>query len=111
MNALDIIGALEHGGIAAELDTAIAEATAAARNTGKAAEVVLVMKIKPHKGSSGRLREHPMLIEGDINTKLPKLPREETILFADDSNHLTQTPTSKQQDLGLATELKGALHG
>lgn len=63
-------------GAAEDLSNTLAEATQAAKDTGKVATVTLVMKITPEKGMDGVFN-----IEEEIKSKLPQMPRGRTIMF------------------------------
>lgn len=89
-----LLSNLRYGACEAELTDAIAEATRAAQDTGKKATITLTIEIKPrpHGGQ--------YVIADTIKTKLPELPREETIMFGTpDGNLVREDP--RQQKLPL----------
>lgn len=92
--AIDTLKALRYGQTEVELSEAISEAVQCARDTGKQAVVSLKITIKP-QGNSGQY-----FITDDITTKLPKLPKEQTIMFGTpEGNLLREDP--RQQKLPL----------
>lgn len=79
-----VLNNLRYGLAAEELSEKMAECIDASRETGKASEITLKIKIKPKKNSG----QH--FIEDIVSVSLPKPERMETIMFETDDGNLTR---------------------
>ena len=89
--AVDTLKALRYGQAEHELCEAIAEAVQAARDTGKQAVISMKITIKP-QGNSGQY-----FITDEITTKLPKLAKEQTIMFGTPEGNLLRDDPRQQK--------------
>jgi hypothetical protein len=89
--AVDTLKALRYGQAEHELSEAIAEAVSAARDTGKQSVVSVKITIKP-QGNSGQY-----FITDEISTKLPKLAKEQTIMFGTPEGNLLRDDPRQQK--------------
>jgi hypothetical protein len=89
--AVDTLKALRYGQAEAELSEAISEAVQAARDTGKQSVITMKITIKP-QGNSGQY-----FITDEISTKLPKLPKEQTIMFGTPEGNLLRDDPRQQK--------------
>lgn len=85
---------LRFGELEDELTAQLAELVRACRDTGKAGELTLTIRIKP-KPRSGQV-----FIEDTVKLKKPQLPKEDTILFLTDEDNL-QREDPRQHRLQL----------
>ena len=97
--ATDILLELGKGRVVADLTQAIHEATQAVNVHNKPATVTLTIKIEQYKKDS-MLAEMPLLLSGEVETKLPKPAPEHTLYYPDDDGNITRTP-QRQQGLDL----------
>lgn len=91
-----IIQVLENlsSGALFDLSAQVSEAVQTAQDTGKMATVTLTLKFKPQ--GAGRME-----VVDDISSKLPRYPRQTTLMYADGGMLLKDDP--KQQKLNLRT--------
>lgn len=82
---------LRAGETLSELDGAIAEVVSAVKATGKAGEVILKIKVRPPKKSSGVY----LTVEDDVTVKVPKQDRADTIFFPTADNGLSRQDPSQ----------------
>jgi hypothetical protein len=94
------LNALGDGHVMAELAQAIHEAIGAVNAQNKAATVILTVTIAPMK-KQGRLVDAPLLMSGEVSTKLPKPDPAQTLFYLDDDGNPTRTQT-RQPDLPLS---------
>lgn len=98
MQATDtpIIKVLENlsSGALFDLSAQVSEAVQTAQDTGKMATVTLTLKFKPQ--GAGRME-----VVDDISSKLPRYPRQTTLMYADGGALLVDDP--KQHKLNLKT--------
>jgi hypothetical protein len=71
------------GGLHGELSDALAEATLAATEHNKVAEVRLTVKIKPNGGNT-------LLVTDEVKTKVPEGERPAALFFTDDEGNLSR---------------------
>lgn len=71
---VDTLRAIRYGALEEELAEALADATKKCRDAGKSGTVTLKIKLAPGKGGQ-------MEIDDEITVKLPKPPRETTLMF------------------------------
>lgn len=89
-----VVNTLRSGACAHELSSALHVCVETARETGKAAKLILEISIKPN-GHSGQYE-----ISDVMKTKLPKIDQGVTIVFGTpDGNLIREDP--RQQDLKL----------
>lgn len=93
---LDTLRELRGGQTLDELAVKLHEAVAAVQEHGKAAELKLILTIKPF--STRGLAEAPILVEDEIALKLPKGEREFTVFFATPEGNLSRHQ-QRQPDL------------
>lgn len=72
------------GGDNAELTRLLGDAAEAVRTTGKAATIKYELTVRP----AGKNSRNAYAVTGSVSAKLPALPRESVILFADDKGNL-----------------------
>lgn len=94
------LNALNDGHVMSELAEAIHDAIAAVNEYNKAATVTLTVTIAPMK-KEGRLVDAPLLLSGEVSTKLPKPEPAQTLFYLDDDGNPTRTQT-RQPDLPLS---------
>lgn len=94
------LNALSEGQIMAELAQSIHDAVAAVNAHNKPASVTLTIAIAPMK-KDGRLADAPLLISGEIGSKLPRPDPAQTLFYTDDNGNPTRTRT-RQPDLPLS---------
>lgn len=85
---------LRTGATLDELDSALAEVVAAVKTIGKPGEITLKLKVCPGRGAKY------LTITDDVNVKVPKVDRADTIFFPLPDNTLTRTDPN-QLALGL----------
>lgn len=100
-SALQILSEVRDGFLVSELSTAIHEAVAAVKEHGKPAKIMVELTIAPMRKGAEKLMEAPMIIVGEVSSKLPQADPEATLFFEDTDGNLTRVPERKQQDLGL----------
>jgi hypothetical protein len=86
---------IRNGAAGVEASDKLTECVTAARETGKAAELVIKIKIKPDGRDSGQY-----FIEESIVNKLPKPERGKTLFFGTPDGNLTRD-NPRQQSLEL----------
>ena len=91
---LDVLGERRKGRTVDELTQALGELVAAVRETGRAGDIVLTLKVSPIKGHA----RHAIQIADSIAVKAPKRDRDASIWFADDDNGLHRSDPN-QHDL------------
>lgn len=96
---LSTLKTLREGEFIDELNDALQEAINTSTELGKPAEIVVKFKITP----AGRT----VVIDDDINPKLPKPPQDSTIYFLDKGNALTRKDP-KQTQFPAEVGFKGA---
>lgn len=89
------IANLRYGQTQHELSAELHAAVCAAIDTGKSAELTLKIKIKPE--AQGK----QVFISDEIKTKIPQLPREQTILFPTPDGNLTRDDPRQASIPGL----------
>lgn len=99
--AIDTLRALRGGRALDELALHITQACNHVTELGKAAEVKLIIKIKPYSQKGTRLVEQPVVMEVEVDSKLPKPDREGTIFFLDEDGNPTETPRRRDRELEL----------
>jgi hypothetical protein len=98
--AQSTLNALSDGHVMAELAQAIHEAIGAVNAQNKAATVTLTVTIAPMK-KDAKLIDSPLLISGEVSTKLPRPDAAQTLFYVDDEGNPTRTQT-RQPDLALS---------
>jgi len=106
--AVDTLRAMRKGKTMDELAVALQEATAAVKLIGKAAKVTLTIEIKPYVQAGTVLIDQPVVIEGDVSTKLPKPKKEGTLFFVDKNCNPTQEQPREERQPGLSLTVGGA---
>ncbi len=84
--AADVLRELSKGKTHDELSEAIWDLLQRVRDTGKAGSVSLTIKMKPLKEDSS-----VVVVEDDINLKLPDYPRLPSMFYADRQGNLSRT--------------------
>jgi len=88
------IGLMRYGATGDELSEALHECVERARETGKQAELLLSIKIKPN-GTSGQYE-----LRDTLKTKLPELDKGSTLVFGTPEGNLTrEDPQQRELDL------------
>jgi len=89
---------LQRGSLLDELEESLTRTVAAVRETGKAGELKLSIKIKPaSKGDNNQL-----FVDAKVTTSEPKADRPTTLFFANDANELLRKDP-RQHELELRT--------
>jgi hypothetical protein len=90
---IDTLRELRHGETLRELNEELYAVVQAVRATGVKGSMMLTITVKPaSKGDVGTL-----MLEEDLKTKLPRLARGSTILFATDNGLLTRQDPRQPQ--------------
>lgn len=96
-----------------ELAQAIHDAVAAVKEFGKPGVITLAITVDTMKGKHN-LIQPPLLISGEVTTKLPKAPPPVTVFFEDEDGNPTRTQT-REPELGLTIagvdKNTGEIHG
>lgn len=87
-------------GVMDKLAVAIHDAMDAVKTHQKPAKVILTVVIEPWTDKSAKLIDEPVMISGDIDTKLPKHEAPKALFYADDDGNPTRQQ-KRQTDLGL----------
>lgn len=96
---------LRNGGAALEASELLSECVNIARETGKAAELTVTIKIKPDGRDSGQY-----FLEEKIVAKLPKPERGKTLFFGTPEGNLTrENPRQQSLELKSVDDPKPAL--
>lgn len=75
---------------------ALQETIASVKDTGRAAKCIIEISIKPASKGNGTA----VIFSDKVSTKLPELPRGETIMFVTpDNNAVPNDPRQKEMDL------------
>lgn len=85
------IESLRYGSAGDELDTALRQLVQQCKDTGRAGELKLTIKVRPSKGG-------PFEIADDITLKLPKPEKTTSLMYATADGHL-QRSDPRQADL------------
>lgn len=108
-SATAIIAEVRNGHLVVEASEAIKTAIAAVGEHGKKAVVTIDLTIMPpHKGAE-HLIDAPILITGEVTTKLPKADPEPSLFFVGKDGNATQNPSPR--DGGLQFGVAGAADG
>jgi hypothetical protein len=94
----ETLGALRGGRMESDLGDDLVKLIAAVKGTGKVAEITIKLRIKPPKNGSISY----ITIEDQINTKIPKLDRGDTVFFPTADNGLSRQDPS-QAELPLSS--------
>ena len=97
---------LNNGQTMEQLAQAIHDAIAAAKEFGKPATVTLDITIGTMK-EQNRLVNPPVLMAGEVTTKLPKAPPPQTVFFVDEDGNATRTQTREPDLPGLSVAQAG----
>lgn len=89
---LDTVRQLRNGKTQDELSEAINELVQACRDTGKAGELVLKIKINPDKGGNGQY-----FLSDEVNVKKPKYERSKTLMFGTPEGNLQRTDPNQHE--------------
>lgn len=94
---------LRDGQVMNELAAAIHAAISATREFRKAATVTLTITVKPMEKDPGRLIEDPIVMLGEVETKLPKAEPPVTLFFVNMEGQPTRSapPAAQPQLPGL----------
>ena len=90
---LEVIGEMRSGDVIPELDEALTELLQSVRDTGKKGNLTLTLTVNP----AGRGKIETVLLEDEIKTKLPELPKGGTIFFATEENELRREDPRQMQ--------------
>ena len=93
---VDTLREIRQGNCLDELSVHLNDLVAAVRNTGKAGNVTLTLKISP--AGSGNVEA--IQIDDTIILKLPELPKPSTLFFTTEDNNLQRTDP-RQREMGL----------
>lgn len=88
-------------GVLDQVAIGIHNAMAAVREHQKPAKIVLTITIDPWKDKSTKLIDEPVLIAGEVETKLPKHEPPKALFYSDDDGNPTRQQ-KRQPDLGLS---------
>lgn len=96
-----LINQIRRGQSAEELSEALADAQAAAKETGKVATITYTVKIKPEsRGMDGMF-----MVTDDIKTKIPKFDRGSSVMFESADLQLQlEDPRQQKMDLRSVSE-------
>lgn len=93
---VDTLREIRNGQCLEELGFHLNDLVAAVRNTGRAGEIVLKIKVIP--AGSGRVEA--VEVKDDIIQKLPQLPKKSTLFFPTEDNNLQRTdPRQRTMEL------------
>lgn len=94
-DAFSTLKELQKGVVMDELAVAIHEAVSAVQHHGRAADVILTIRIKPlaSKGIEGA----PLAFTGEVRSKLPQAEAEATVFFVDEDGNPTRNQTRQQE--------------
>lgn len=93
-SAIALLPEIRNGHAVNELSEQIHEATQAACDHGKAAEVTLTIRIKPI--SKNKHVEPAMSFTAEVSSKLPKPDPEETLFFVSQDGQPTRQPSRNE---------------
>ena len=96
-NAMVTLTALREGQVMIELAQAFHDAAQAVKHHNKPAKVTLEVTIAPIKNVGANLVEHPIVMQAEVSTKLPKEELPSTIFFVDEegpSRHASERQPS-----------------
>lgn len=96
-----ILAEVRDGQLVIELSEQIKAAVAAVHEHNKAARVMVELTISPWKGTE-KLIEPPVIIVGEVSSKLPKPESPATLFFIGEDQNLTRNAGTRQSDLGLS---------
>lgn len=106
-SATAILAEIRDGKLLVELSEAIKTAVAAVGDIGKPATLRLELTIAPLRKGAEHLVEAPLLVSGEIVSKLPKHDPEATLFFNGRDGNLTQSPPDRQPGLPLSVAAFG----
>ncbi len=84
---------INNGATVAELSKALTDVVAAVRSTGKSGAVSLKLSVRP--ASKGNV--DVLIVESQVNSKLPEPDRGVTIFYATDTNLLVRSDPRQQK--------------
>ena len=88
-------------GVLDALAIGIHDAMDAVKMHQKAGKVILIVTIEPWKDKSARLIDEPVMIAGEVETKLPKHEPPKALFYSDEDGNPTRQQ-KRQSDLGLS---------
>lgn len=101
-SAQAILNEIRGGAALDDLAQHLHDATAAVTEHGKSATVTLTITISPYKGSNAaKFHDQPLIVLGEVTSKLPKADPEATIFFESTEGNLVRTQ-ERQSDLPLS---------
>lgn len=96
------IAQIRNGAAGLEASEKLGECVAVSRDTGKASELIIKIKIKPDGAGTGQY-----FLEESITNKLPKPERGKTLFFGTPEGNLTrENPRQQTMDLRSVDEQK-----
>lgn len=96
------IDQIRYGQLSDELTEKMTELTRVCKETGRAGELTLKIKIKP--GAAGQME-----LSDDVKVKMPEYPRSTTLMFATDDGGLQrEDPRQKTLDLTGLKDVSGS---
>src|SRR3972149_302768 len=93
---VDTLREIRQGNCLDELSVHLNDLVAAVRNTGKAGDVTLKLKISP--AGSGKVEA--IQVDDTITLRMPELPKPSTLFFTTEDNNL-QRQDPRQREMGL----------
>lgn len=105
-SATAILTEIRDGRLIVELSEHIKTAVAAVGEIGKPATVTIALTIGSLRKGAENLVEAPLLVSGEVTSKLPKYDPEQTLFFLGKDGNLTQSPSDRQPALGLSVAAK-----